>query len=193
MAYTSLLGLLLPATGSLTGTWGDAVNNQITQLIEDSVAGTASASIAGGDWTLTDVDGATDTARNAILIATGTVTPAGTTRYINAPQQSKAYVVINQSDTLLYVRGGTTPTTGTPIRAGSSAVVAWNGSDFITIAGGGGGATGGGLDQVFYNNGQTVTTSYSIPSSQNAGTFGPVTINSGVTVTVPTGSVWTVV
>lgn len=57
----------------------------------------------------------------------------------------------------------------------------------------GGGATGGGTDQMFYLNGQTVTTNYSIPSGQNAGTFGPITINSGATVTVPSGSTWTVV
>lgn len=57
----------------------------------------------------------------------------------------------------------------------------------------GGGATGAGGDQIFYQNGQTVNNSYSIPSGQNAGTFGPVTIASGVTVTVPSGSVWSIV
>jgi hypothetical protein len=57
----------------------------------------------------------------------------------------------------------------------------------------GGGATGGGADQMFYLNGQTVNTNYSIPSGQNAGTFGPITVASGATVTVPSGSTWTVV
>jgi hypothetical protein len=57
----------------------------------------------------------------------------------------------------------------------------------------GGGAAGGGTDAIFYNNGQTVTTDYSIPSGQNAGTFGPITVNSGVTVTVPSGSTWSIV
>lgn len=66
-------------------------------------------------------------------------------------------------------------------------------SDFVKVAGGGGGATGGGNDAIFFQNGQTVTASYTITTSNNAGTFGPVSINSGVTVTVPTGSVWTVV
>lgn len=55
------------------------------------------------------------------------------------------------------------------------------------------GATGGGTDQVFYNNDQLITTNYSIPSGKNAGTFGPVTVNSGITVTVPAGSTWSVV
>lgn len=190
MAYTSLLGLLLPSTGSLSGTWGTAVNNQITQLIEDAIAGSATQSVTSGNWTLTDIDGATDTARYAVLIATGT---PGTTRYIDAPEQSKVYVVINQSDSTLYLRGGVTPTSGDSIPPGGSAVFAWSGSDFVKIAGGSGGATGGGADQIFFNNGQTVTVDYSIPSGKNSGTFGPVSIDSGITVTVPAGSTWTVV
>jgi hypothetical protein len=81
------------------------------------------------------------------------------------------------------------------IEAGSSALVAWDSSanDFIKVAGGGGGAAGGGSDQIFFENDQTVTANYTIPTGKNAGTFGPVSINSGITVTVPTGSVWTVV
>lgn len=57
----------------------------------------------------------------------------------------------------------------------------------------GGGATGGGSDSVFYENGQTVTTNYTITSGKNAMSAGPITINSGISVTVPSGSVWTVV
>ena len=57
----------------------------------------------------------------------------------------------------------------------------------------GGGATGGSGNQVFIENDQTVTADYTITSSKNAGTFGPVTIDSGVTVTVPSGSRWIIV
>ena len=56
-----------------------------------------------------------------------------------------------------------------------------------------GGAVGGGSDAIFYQNGQTVTTNYTITNNQNAGSFGPITINSGVTVTVGTGETWTIV
>lgn len=56
----------------------------------------------------------------------------------------------------------------------------------------GGGATGGGTDAVFYENGQTVTTNYTITAGKNAMSAGPVTINSGISVTIPSGSVWTV-
>lgn len=57
----------------------------------------------------------------------------------------------------------------------------------------GGGATGGGSDDVFHENGQTVTTNYTLTTSKNAVTAGPITINSGVTVTVPSDSSWVVV
>jgi hypothetical protein len=166
-------------------------------LVEDSIAQYATASVTAGDWTLTTTaGGVSNQARNAILIATGA---PGTTRYIYAPAQSKSYVVINNcSDgSVVYIRGGTPSsyTTGVGVAAGSSALVSWDSisGDFTVVAGGGSGATGAGGDQIFIENGQTVTTSYAIPSGKNAGTFGPITINSGATVTVPTGSTWTVI
>jgi hypothetical protein len=57
----------------------------------------------------------------------------------------------------------------------------------------GGGATGGGSDAIFFENGQTVTASYTITAGNNAMTAGPVSINGGVIVTIPSGSVWTIV
>lgn len=56
-----------------------------------------------------------------------------------------------------------------------------------------GGAGGAGGDAVFYENDPTVSTSYSITSGKNAMSAGPITINNSATVTVPNGSVWTVV
>ncbi len=55
------------------------------------------------------------------------------------------------------------------------------------------GATGGGTDQIFYENGKVITTNYTISTDRNAVTAGPVTINTGVTLTIPTGSTWVVV
>lgn len=62
-----------------------------------------------------------------------------------------------------------------------------------TAWGGVGGATGGGSDRVFYENGQTVTTNYTITNGTNAMSAGPITINAGVTVTIGAGEVWTIV
>ena len=54
--------------------------------------------------------------------------------------------------------------------------------------GGGAGATGGGTDEVFFESDQAVTTNYTLTSGKNAHTVSP-TINSGVTVTVPSGAI----
>ena len=55
------------------------------------------------------------------------------------------------------------------------------------------GATGGGSDKCFWENSTTITTSYTITNNMNAGTFGPVTINNGATITVGSGETWVIV
>tara|TARA_R100001510_G_scaffold10802_1_gene8331 strand:+ start:60 stop:755 length:696 start_codon:yes stop_codon:yes gene_type:complete len=61
----------------------------------------------------------------------------------------------------------------------------------------GGGAVGGGSDKLFMENGTTMTTNYTIGTefgaTCNALSAGPITINAGVTLTIPSGSVYTVV
>ena len=56
-----------------------------------------------------------------------------------------------------------------------------------------GGATGAGGDDIFYENGQTVTADYTLTTGKNAMSAGDITIATGVTVTVPAGATWTVV
>ena len=61
----------------------------------------------------------------------------------------------------------------------------------------GGGAVGGGTDKLFMENGTTMTTNYTIGTefgaTCNALSAGPITINAGITLTIPSGSVYTVV
>ena len=57
----------------------------------------------------------------------------------------------------------------------------------------GGGATGGGTDQVFYTNDQSVDSDFTLTGTLNAMSAGPISIASGVTVTVSSGATWTVV
>jgi hypothetical protein len=129
-AYTSLLGFALPVEGELDGTWGTTVNNSITELVEDSIAATATQTVALSDWTLTTTgSGAVNQARCAILVPTGS---PGVTRNIIAPSTSKAYIVHNQSDAAVVVKGSAT--TGTSVAAGARALVAWTGTDFVTVA-----------------------------------------------------------
>jgi hypothetical protein len=147
-AYTSLLGLALPVTGELSGTWGDVVNNSITSLLDSAIAGTTTIT-SDADVTLTTTTGSANTSRPAILLWTAGGT---TTRTITAPAQSKVYVVINKTSSTQSIKlVGVGPTTGVTIIANESAVCAWNGVDFIktssTIANAAGSNT-----QVQFNN-----------------------------------------
>ena len=139
-AYTSLLGLALPVTGELSGTWGDTVNNYITQYVDSAVAGTQT--ISGSQTvvtlsvttavSLTQVgSGATGSAQYSVINCTGN--PASTL-VITAPAASKAYVVINATSTSQSVTLKASATTGVTLVSGEKAFVAWNGSDFVKIA-----------------------------------------------------------
>lgn len=54
-------------------------------------------------------------------------------------------------------------------------------------------AQGGNEDEIFFLNDKVIRYNYTIPEGKNAMTAGPITINSGVTVTIPEGSTWTIV
>jgi len=127
--FTPLLGLALPTTGDLSGTWGTTVNTAITDLLDDAVAGTVTLS-ANADVTLTTTNGADNQARNAVIL--WTASNGATTRNITAPAQSKAYIVINAGTGSIVIRGSG-PTTGVTLSSGTKALVAWNGSDFVKI------------------------------------------------------------
>jgi hypothetical protein len=127
---TSLLGLALPVTGELSGTWGDTVNTAITSLLDSAVAGTTTLS-TDADVTLTTTTLAANQARQAILL--WTASNGATTRNITAPAQSKAYAVINAGTGSIVLRGAG-PTTGVTIVSGEKCLAAWNGSDFVKVA-----------------------------------------------------------
>lgn len=140
-SYTSLLGLALPVTGELSGTWGDTVNNYITSYLDASVAGTQTISgnqtavtlskTTGGSLSQAGT-GATGSSQYMILNCTGN--PASLLT-ITAPAASKPYIVINATSTNQSVKiVGAGPTTGVTVAAGEKAVIAWNGSDFVSVA-----------------------------------------------------------
>jgi hypothetical protein len=130
-AYTSLLGLALPATGELSGTWGDTVNNYITTYLDAAVAGNLDV-ILTGNVTLTKTTnsslGATSS-QYAIL----NVSPSASTWTITAPAASKSYIVVNLSPTYTFVLKATGQT-GVTIGTSEKCIVAFNGTDFVKIA-----------------------------------------------------------
>jgi hypothetical protein len=127
--YTTNLGLTLPTTGELAGTWGSTVNTGVTELLDSSIAGTTTLS-ADADVTLSVTDGAANQARSAVIL--WTASNGATPRNITVPSHTKAYIVINAGTGSIVVKGAAT--TGVTIATGVKALIAWNGSDFVVVA-----------------------------------------------------------
>lgn len=202
MANTSLIGLTLPATGTLSGQWGDTINNAISQIVDVAVAGTQTIStdadidlsVTVGTYASTGLTG--NSSQYAILLCTGARTAL---RYINTPKQSKTYVVINDTTGgyAVTVRGGpTSPTTGVTVAAGTRAILAWNGSDFVNV---GGGSAAGSNTQIQFNNSGAFGASSALTWDGTTlsatkfagalnGTVGATTPNTGAFTTVTTTS-----
>jgi len=153
---TGQLGLALPVQGELSGTWGNTVNNAITEYTNLAIAATLTLTNDGAvtlaNTTGTDLatnitssltGAGTVTAQHAVVRVTGTLT---TTKVITAPSYSKTYVVINDAT------GGSVTIkasgqTGVTIAVGDKALVAYNGTDYVRV-----GASAGGSDtQVQFN------------------------------------------
>ena len=155
---TGQLGLALPVQGELSGTWGDTVNNGITQYTNLAIAATLTLTNDGavtlanttGDASASNITSTltgagTVTAQHAIVRVTGTLT---TTKVITGPSYSKTYVVINDAT------GGSVTIkasgqTGVTIAVGDKALVAYNGTDYVRV----GASAGGSNTQVQYNSG----------------------------------------
>lgn len=191
-AYTSLLGLALPVTGELSGTWGDTVNNYITQYVDASVAGTqtisgsqtaVTLSVTNGSSLSQVGSGSSGSAQYTIINCTGN--PAGLLT-ITAPALSKTYIVVNATSTnqsVKIVAAG--PTTGVTLVAGERAVVAWNGSDFVKVAS----SVDSGVSTIsFGTTGLTPSTATS-GAVTVAGTLAVANGGTGVTTSTGTGSV----
>lgn len=138
--YTSLLALGQPVTGTESGTWGDDVNNAITSYLDTAIAGTQSItsdanvtlSLTQGTSSATNIAqvgaGTTGSAQYAIILCSGARTAA---RNIVVPSSSREYIVINSTTGGFGVVVKGSATTGVTVAAGETALVVWNGSDFI--------------------------------------------------------------
>jgi len=177
-SYTTLLGLALPATGELSGTWGDTVNNYISTYIDAAVAGTQTITT---DTTLTKTTGSSlgsTSSQYMVLLCS----PASANITITAPAASKTYVVINTSATYTVTIRGAGPTTGVTIAVSDKALVAWNGSDFVRV----GASAGGSNTQVQYNSSGNLAGSSSMTFDSSTGklTVGNL-LSSGLTASKP--------
>lgn len=179
-AYTSLLGLALPVTGELDGTWGDTVNNYITSYVDAAVEGTQTISGSQTAVTLSTTtgsslsqagSGSTGSAQYAVINCTGN--PASLLT-ITAPASSRNYIIINSTSTSQSVKiVGVGPTTGVTVASGEKAFVVWDGSDFVRVATSTAGA--GTVTSVSWTGGiVSVATATTTPAFTIAGTSGGI-------------------
>jgi hypothetical protein len=140
-AETAQLGLVTPTQGDLTGTWGNVVNNGITEYVNIAVAGTLTLT-GDGAVTLANTTGnASVTNITATLAGAGTVTAqfavvkiSGTTvdKTVTGPSYSKTYVVDNAGGNVVTFKAA--GQAGVSIIAGEKCTVYYNGTDYVKVA-----------------------------------------------------------
>ena len=183
--FSTNKSLELPANGDYVNTWNIPVNGDMS-IIDAAFGGTTSLNASSGNATLTSTQ-----YQKLILNVTGSI--AADVTYTIPSGVGGQWVVKNLTtggySVIIASAGG--GSSGTVTNSSISTVICDGTNVYLpansTVP------TGGGSNQAFYLNDITITANYTIPTGKNAGTFGPVTINSGVTVTVSSGSYWTVV
>jgi hypothetical protein len=188
-ATTGQLGLLTPTQGTLSGTWGDTVNNGITEYTNLAIAATltltgdgavtlanTTGSSSASNITSTLAGAGTVTAQHAVVRVSGALT---TTKVITGPSYSKTYVVINDATGgSVTIRAGVG--SGVTIAVGDKALVAYNGTDYVRV-----GASAGGSDtQVQYNSSGNLAGSANMTFDGTKLTVGNI-LDSGLTASKP--------
>jgi hypothetical protein len=140
-AETAQLGLVTPTQGDLTGTWGNVVNNGITEYVNIAVAGTLTLT-GDGAVTLANTTGNSSVTNiTATLAGAGTVTAqfavvkiSGTSvdKTVTGPSYSKTYVVDNAGGNVVTFKAA--GQAGVSIIASEKCTVYYNGSDYVKVA-----------------------------------------------------------
>lgn len=90
--FSTSLKLELPGDGQQTGTWGQTTNKNIGTLLEQAITGVQTITMFDANYTLTNLNGTPDEARNAVLVITGVNTAV---RQVICPTVEKIYIVKN--------------------------------------------------------------------------------------------------
>jgi hypothetical protein len=127
--YTTILKLALPVQGELSGSWGDVVNDNITEMVEEAVAGLATInSWTANSHTLTTANGTTSESRCAVLVADddGGGNPSAAATII-CPAATKLYVLKNISGQQVTLK--TAAGTGVAVPNGSTGFLFCDGTN----------------------------------------------------------------
>lgn len=126
--YSSRLRLELIGTGEQSGIWGDTTNTNLGTLIDEAVAGVSAITMTDANYTLTSSDGATDQARKAVLVLSGTLSA---TRNVICPSSQKVYVVKNSTTGGQSIVIKTSAGTGITVPNGGTAFVYCDGTNVL--------------------------------------------------------------
>jgi hypothetical protein len=168
--YSTSLKLELIGTGDQSGSWGNTTNNNLGTLLEQAIVGQYTVVMTNADFTLTDIDGTSDQARNAAIIITGN--QSGTYTVI-CPAVQKLYMITNNlnSGATAYFK----PSGGAPISIanGNTILVYCTGSTIVPLnyadkANSVANLTGGSAARIPY---QTATDTTGFIATPTAGTF----------------------
>ena len=184
--YSPSLKIELIGNGDQSGTWGNTTNNNLGTLLEQAITGVQSITMVNADYTLSNYNGTSDEARNAVLVVGGTNSAI---RKIICPQgQNKLYTVSNQTVGGFAITIGAATGTAVTIPSGIVATVYTDGSNFYSAQTGSAGDFT--VNGTLTATGITDTGNLSVGGSFTA-TSGTVTIGSGAitgTMTAPTQS-----
>jgi hypothetical protein len=132
-AYTPILQLALPVTGELNGVWGSTLNDSVTSMVEQAIAGLATINTwTTASHTLTTADGTTDEARCAILQCSGAPGAAAT---VICPAFSKVYIIKNSVTGGFAVTLKTSAGTGISVANGGTALLYCDGTNVVSGGG----------------------------------------------------------
>ena len=128
MSNYTQLGFIKQTDGENEGTWGDALNENLIDLLDDAIGGYVEVSVASGNVTLAFADGTADNnGRHAVIKFTGS---PGTTRTVTFPDAQVNYFIINGSDASVICTSGTGAATVT-IPTGMKDIIYIDGSDEV--------------------------------------------------------------
>jgi hypothetical protein len=180
--FSTSLKLELPGDGQQSGTWGQTTNNNIGTLLEQAITGVRTITMINADYTLTDLNGTSDEARNAVIIATGINSAV---YKVICPLVNKLYVISNQTTGGYAITIGGVTGTAVSISNGVTAQVYCDGTNFYASQ------TGSAGDFGISGNLTTNFNSVTVGNSSVGGTFsvanvstftGAAAFNGGATV-----------
>lgn len=131
--FSTSLKLELPGDGQQTGVWGQTTNRNLGTLLEQAITGVRSITMLDANYTLTDLNGTSDEARNAVIIVNGTNTA---TRDVIAPNVNKLYAIYNNTIGGQSVRIIGATGTGVTVPNGIIAQVFCDGTNFYSMLNG---------------------------------------------------------